>query len=243
MSDKEEEEEISEEYFCPICKDLMICPRIYNCGHTICEECMKRADETTYDESDTFSVPVFKCPICRKFEYTRWYIRPINFHLISILSSNVKDYEEKSSDYISKNKSKIVEIPDRVNLSYICLKKRVELCEHIYEKIFPHLYDAAISGKPYISISLDNNEDIDAIADLLAKKLFEENGIYRFLHKGNECRIDFILHKNPGINYWEYENENYDPSNPIVYESESLSGSLSPVRQTFNIWRNPHNFT
>ena len=53
-------DECCNDILCPICQEVIFAPRIYDCGHSICEECMKRADETTYDESDTFSVPVFR---------------------------------------------------------------------------------------------------------------------------------------------------------------------------------------
>ena len=30
---------------CFVCKDLMMVPRIYECGHTLCERCMKKSDQ------------------------------------------------------------------------------------------------------------------------------------------------------------------------------------------------------
>ncbi len=243
------EDDLPEEYFCPICKDIMIFPRVYNCGHTICERCMKHADDKAYEENEIFSLPVFKCPICRKFEFTRWFNRPINYNLISILNSHIKDYEKKIEDYEKQGVNEtIIKIPERVNLSFVCLQKRVELCQDIYEKIIPHLYEAANNGKPFVVITIDNTK-IDVIADILSKKLFEENGVYKIMRRSDELVIDFISHKNlGGTNYWEYINNNYDPNFPETVEPEfsplrveddspNTIEASTRMRQIFNNWR------
>ena len=50
---------------------------------------------------------------------------------------------------------------------------------------------AAISGKPYIVIT-NHTTEIQMVADLLAKKLFENNGIYKLQSSYRECQIEFV---------------------------------------------------
>ena len=55
------------DYMCPICKDYLLQPRIYECGHTICERCMINCDKSVKSEvRSTFDTPIYKCPLCRK---------------------------------------------------------------------------------------------------------------------------------------------------------------------------------
>ena len=43
------------DYMCPICKDYLLQPRIYECGHTICERCMINCDKSVKSEVKTGS--------------------------------------------------------------------------------------------------------------------------------------------------------------------------------------------
>ena len=60
-------------------------------------------------------------------------------------------------------------------------------------EILPLLFDAASQGKPFITIiKKDKVHDIQMIADLLSKKLFDKNKIYRLVSTGRECDIEII---------------------------------------------------
>ena len=39
-------DELDEHFYCPICRDIFMTPKLYDCGHTICEKCMIKMDET-----------------------------------------------------------------------------------------------------------------------------------------------------------------------------------------------------
>ncbi|KAM4536291.1 uncharacterized protein PAE49_020949 [Odontesthes bonariensis] len=54
---------------CPICyqeyNQCNKCPRMLECLHVFCTECLQRIHLTPYDLSDTGSPPAITCPLCR----------------------------------------------------------------------------------------------------------------------------------------------------------------------------------
>ena len=153
---------MSDDSICPICKDYLVEPRIYECGHTICESCMIKSDKTVKENTlNTFQLPVYKCCLCRHETLKEWFRRPINHNLQCIL---MKDDEYKQAfEIYKKNKDKEDPeddtIPQRVNLSRIVTRKRRQKCDQIYKEILPSLVNAALEGKPYITITT-NVKDI-----------------------------------------------------------------------------------
>ena len=64
---------------CPVCKDMMLIPRIYICGHTVCERCMIKTDKLRDENNDlVFTATIYKCPLCRSQTYLDIESRPIN---------------------------------------------------------------------------------------------------------------------------------------------------------------------
>ena len=38
---------------CPICQEIFLIPRLYqNCGHTVCEKCMKNIDKLVDEKNN-----------------------------------------------------------------------------------------------------------------------------------------------------------------------------------------------
>ena len=63
--------------------------------------------------------------------------------------------------------------------------------ESLYNQIVPILYRAALDGKAHVTIS-SSTYDIGMVADMLAKKLIDRNGIYRFIAGRHECQIELV---------------------------------------------------
>ena len=184
----------NDNYLCPICREYLLEPRIYECGHSICEQCMKKSDETLESNNkNLFQATTYKCAMCRNETLIKWFNRPINHRLIDILSTN-EEYVSSLEEY-RKNKKDIPPetptIPDNVNMASIVNSKRQEKCNQLYEEIVPLLFEASLVGKPYITIT-HHVKDIQCVADMLAKKLFNNHGIYKLQTTQNECQIDII---------------------------------------------------
>jgi hypothetical protein len=197
---------------CPICMDLPLYPRLYECGHTICEICMKNNDHAECDRNyDIFQATNFSCPICRHSSITPWYLRPINRSLLDILLKNEK-YVEKYEEYTKKRidiSPEDIKIPENIDLSFISRQKRHQKAEKLYKKIIPLLFEAATYGKTYITITRDA-EDIKIVGEILVEKLFNHN-IHKVITSSRECTIE-IVPSEKNFNC-EYENESYDESN------------------------------
>ena len=133
------------DFMCPICRDYLLEPRIYECGHTICERCMKKSDEMTDSEnSSLFQVSVYRCPICRDQTHIKWFKRPINHTLIEIFSKN-SDYSESLEKYRQDKLKDLVpetpKIPENVNVANIVNSKRREQCDKLYNEIMPLIFE------------------------------------------------------------------------------------------------------
>ena len=124
---------------CPICREMMIMPRLYDCGHSICEVCMIKTDNMSQDNNtNIFQLPVFKCPICRNETNGEWHTRPVNHSLIQLFSQN-DEYQKATKEYRethqTPNMSADNQVLERINLGYIVHKKRMQKCEKIYKKL------------------------------------------------------------------------------------------------------------
>ena len=78
---------------CPICKDVFVFPRTYDCGHIVCELCMYEMDRRD-DSGDTHIVNIHSCPLCRKPTLKRWYNRPVS-HLLERIASVHPEYKSR----------------------------------------------------------------------------------------------------------------------------------------------------
>lgn len=199
---------LNENIHCPICRDLFIMPRIYECGHTVCEECMKNIDETNKEKfNSVFDVVYYTCPLCRFETITKYSDRPINHSLKQIL--------EKLPEYKKKVKNSNINIIDDIkdnsylkclNFSNISFKYKFMKAEEYYHKLLPVLYDAALEGKNKIVIT-KNIKELKIISSLLAKKLWK-HGILNIVSTPREFII-YLLPENGGYNS-EFVNPNYN---------------------------------
>ena len=200
-------------FLCPVCTETMMFPRLYPCGHNICEKCMIKNDETQKNNVVRGELPIFTCPICRHETIKEWWSRPINTTLIDVLSILSPEYKTKHANYekIAHDSYTEVTIPNNINLAYICKNMREYKANEFYKQILPILYKAAVDGKPFITISSEHT-NFSSVADILADKLIKQNGIYRFIANNRECQIELV----PSENHYRYnyDNPNYNTNNP-----------------------------
>ena len=204
---------------CPVCKDIIINPRLYPCGHNVCEECMISSDKAT-QEDIVNSVPIYKCPICRGETMYQWYDRPVNNALIDIFCKLSDAYKRKNEQHSRKRQTDLPQfIPKNINLAFLSSKMRQHKADVLYKQLLPILYAAALNGKSYITIACTSS-DIYIVADLIAKRLIDENGIYRFVAGQRECQIELV--PSDRSYRYEYTNEHYD-TNRAILSANSLT--------------------
>ena len=175
---------------CPVCKQIFVFPRTYQCGHTVCELCMKEMDIRAVSE-DTHTAIIFKCPVCRNSTLKSWDKRPISVLLEKIVS-NHPDYKERRKEVLKvrDNYTTLSIIPEEIDLAQISKGTRFKLAIEMYEIIVEKLYKAALIGKSYLIIK--NKQivsEIEKIVDILSFQLFNKNNIYKILITRNECTI------------------------------------------------------
>lgn len=204
---------------CPICADVFVKPRTYDCGHTVCETCMYEIDIRQLSD-DTHIAVIYKCPVCRDPTLKSWNNRPINF-LLEQLASNHPDYEKRKKEVsVIKNqrKSKLVLVSDTVDLAKTCYDSRINLALDLYEIILEKLYIAAKDGKNHLIIKEKSIVgDIEKVGDILSYQLFKKHNVYRILTTRGECTI--YLTRDAFNWRRNHENRNWvDPTDPTTHE-------------------------
>ncbi|GAF95640.1 unnamed protein product, partial [marine sediment metagenome] len=84
---------------CPVCHEIMVNPRLYECGHTLCERCMMEMDKEENNKHENIYVAVtYKCPVCRRKTHIPYLYRPKNIFLMKILENN-EEYRSKLNEF------------------------------------------------------------------------------------------------------------------------------------------------
>ena len=243
--------EIKDEFKCPICLGLYLKPTLFECGHTFCLTCHYNLDKNV--ETSTFSMPVFKCPLCRTTSTAPWNKRPLNVALDKVCASeypnerkSLETLEEKCEELTKKlleegkikPKENIVEIYKNANLSKMSCDAQTSLAEKVYAKILPTFVEAAQSGKSHIIIGEKNLvSEIEICILPLAKKLFDQNNVYKVTCTPEECTVMF----SNTSRHWgrELNNDNYNNSDAAdVNNDNSDTVESRPVfRRASDTWR------
>lgn len=212
---------------CPICCDVFISPRVYDCGHTTCEQCMYEIDIRT-TAADTHTVEIFRCPLCRCPTLKGWNNRPLNYILGKIASRhpNYTQRKQEVSTLKDQRKCNLVQIPDTIDLAQTAYNSRVTLALELYEIILEKLYIAAKDGKGHLVIKEKAIvAEIEKVCDILSYQLFSKHNVYRMLTTRGECTI--YLTKNAFAWRRNYENANW--TDPTLEEIQDLSTPTSPI--------------
>lgn len=195
---------------CPVCTHIVTFPRIYDCGHSLCEDCMVQIDNEANKISETSNkAPIYKCPICRKNTHKSWFNRPRNLFLMGILENN-SEYKQRVKEKIYQN-NPLDNIPIDVNLSLLCKRSRELKFNELYNYIVTLLTQASLDGKDNILIT-EKTSELHNFSSKIANKLFEEHGIYKVISNINIFKIFIIEDQNIELNggrFAEYINSNY----------------------------------
>lgn len=227
----------NKDVMCPVCKEVFVLPRTYDCGHTICELCMYEMDRRDTTD-DTHTAEVHHCPICRHATLKSWHNRPLSV-LIEKIASSHPNYLTRKREVLetkSKREGSIKLIPRNIDLTDISHTSRLKLALSLYEVLLERLYKAALRGLSYLIIKEKSIvTDIEKVIDLLSVQLFSRHNIYKIMVTRGECTI--YIHKDAFSWRRAYENSNWEnpglniednlPSSPV--RNSSLSGVLSSL--------------
>ena len=185
---------------CPVCRSVYVRPRIYECGHSICETCMHGVDE--YTERYFNELPNYRCPVCRQETLVPWYRRPINQTLQGICET-FPEYESRVQEVEKLNVSKD-NIEDNIDLQKLAIVERKRIAKQHYKDILPVLVKCAREGSSSIVISSKEKvRSISKVMDLFSGYLFRHK-IYRIIAAHDEIIISILKQDNQVSN--EYTN-------------------------------------
>lgn len=202
---------------CPICADVFVWPRNYDCGHTVCETCMYNMDIRQLPE-DTHIAVIYRCPVCRDPTLKSWNNRPLSF-LLERYATQHPDYQKRKKEVTELKKLRketLVSISDSVDLASTCYVARINLALDLYEILLEKLYNAAKEGKNHLIITERSIvSEIEKVGDILSYQLFSKHNIYRMLTTRGECTI--YLTRNAFSWRRNFENRNWeDPTGPTI---------------------------
>jgi hypothetical protein len=209
---------------CPVCKEVYVFPRTYECGHTVCETCMYEMDRRD-SSSDTHTARIHHCPICRHATLKSWHSRPLSV-IVERIASKHPSYAERKAEILKErgDRDGLKYIPKDIDLANTSHTSRLKLALSLYEVLIERLYSAASRGMSHLIIKEKNIvQDIEKVIDLIAAQLFTKHNIYKILITRGECTV--YIHKDAFS--WRRQYENRSWTNPSgTDEEEDLS---SPV--------------
>ena len=176
---------------CPVCKEVFVYPRTYECGHTVCEECMYQMDSRDYS-GDTHTASIHHCPVCRHPTLRSWHNRPLSIILGKIAAIH-PDYLDRKKEVLEKKNKRdtsIVYIPSDIDLAAASHNARIKMTLSLYEILLERLYKAAGQGLNHLIIKERGIvADIEKVIDMLSVQLFNKHNIYKILVTRGECTI------------------------------------------------------
>lgn len=208
---------------CPVCRELYQIPRMYACGHSVCEGCMVHMDRTT-DAYSPFHLPVFRCPTCRAETTARTEQRPINHALRSLVEAH-DDFEFDPA----RERLRPVRPPVgwMGNLQRLASESRYRLAHETHAALLPLLYTAACDGKRYVIVSEKPLvQRMEVCADLLSALLFEKNNVFKLVVTREEATIVFT--QDAFNTQREYTNR--DTTVPLL-DLRAINETLESIRE------------
>lgn len=84
---------------CPVCGVVMVAPRAFRCGHTVCTPCSRLVDECGYSERRLAA-----CPVCEAEDPTPWRTRP-RVHALEALCEAEAGYPDDADSVVRETES------------------------------------------------------------------------------------------------------------------------------------------
>ena len=201
---------------CPVCKDVFVFPRTYECGHTVCELCMYEMDRRDCSV-DAHTARIHHCPVCRHPTIRSWHNRPLSV-LIEKIASNHPSYPKRKQEVLeerSNREGSIAYIPTNIDLADTARTSRVKIALSLYDVLIERLYKAALRGLSYLVIREKKIvTNIEKVIDLLSAQLFVQHNIYKIMVTRGECTIH--IHKDAFAWRRSYENRNYQDPDGVI---------------------------
>lgn len=176
---------------CPICNDNMTLPKLYECGHSICELCMLKIDHETEKCATTNTIPLIRCPICRKTSLLTTEDRPYNLALIEVFEQDetYSDTKIEAENAVKKWVSENIDSEDDEDdngyddIATIAYKSRIKKTIKIQDMIVKSTIKYAKRGFKSVTIS-SNFKDVAEFYDEIKERLFER-GVYaiKLIHR------------------------------------------------------------
>lgn len=223
---------------CPVCREAWVRPRLFPCGHSVCEACMRATDaaevhqqQQRQDQPQHHHLsPVHRCPLCRRETALPWSLRPLNRALLCTGPEEGGGGPEDGGD--AEEVSLEVEEAGPDNLAALSLRSRRVLAAQLLEEVVPLLRDAAARGLSYVVLRGETARRVFDVGGAFTRALFESHGVYGVEANKTETVIHIIASATPwrGI----YVNERYAEQLLAETEEEDVPGnpdSVSALRE------------
>lgn len=220
---------------CPICQSVAYLPRLYECGHTCCHLCMLKNDAAALDEAPSNTLPLYRCPICRRATLQRTEDRPINHALAQIIENKLDNFSERSAEAIAEREKWLQEYKQTEHDDFTLLHKpcdatclpeiayhiRVRKSALLYQRVLNLVLQAACKGHRMLTITTHAGE-LCEFAEEITEMLFAR-GIYA-IHATPRKFTVYILKSNRNELWGEdWVNPNYNSPHSIeVAASEEM---------------------
>lgn len=214
---------------CPVCQSLMIRPRSYECGHTLCHLCMLRTDLVAIEDAPPNTLPMFRCPVCRSASLVPTHDRPIN-HAIATLAEESPEYEDRlkqaDEDFdalVDDHGEEVRELGNKLpdtekDLSGVAKRVRKRRAHLMFQKILPAVRRAAQKGTSRLHITT-KARDLAELASDIVPMLFKY-GIHSVVSSPREFVVN-IIKDDRTIWTGEYVNQSYvEPQSPVSPEED-----------------------
>lgn len=229
---------------CPVCRSHMVNPRIYECGHSVCEFCMLQSDLVAAEEAPLNTLPLYRCPECRAGTFLPCSERPMNHSLSRILQME-EGYAERESQVAKETQEWFEEEACEAgatlsagcslsgqkagggeeeeppqNLAHLSNAVRHRRAMTLFRRLLPSVQSAALRGASRLVVTTRARE-LAEMGKEIATMLFPY-GIHSVIAHAREFCVNIL--REEGRYSWgsgEFVNEEYeDPPRPVLQEDE-----------------------